>query len=70
MEAEAQAGEGGLAKSDRMALCQQVVKGMWEAETEEERQYVHELAEADYQRRQAEYEASMKLPSTPEEYEQ
>lgn len=69
-EAQQQAGVEALSRSETMKIRQRVVKELWDAESEEQKKHVHDLAEADYKRREAEHNDGLRLPSTPEEFDE
>ena len=59
-----------LPKAEQMSLRQQVIKEFWDAESDEEKERIEELAEADFKRRQAECGGDLPIPKTPEDYEE
>ena len=52
-----------------ITIRQQVVKEHWDRESAAEKKLVHELAEADFQRRKREAEAPPQVPQTPSDYD-
>ncbi|KAI0682363.1 hypothetical protein BC835DRAFT_1424523 [Cytidiella melzeri] len=65
-----EAAERGALKPHQLTIRQQVVKEFWDKESPEERQRVHDQAEADFQQRLAAANRDQAAPITLEEYDQ